>query len=147
AAAARKRAHRCTAAQMRNDHAPGHNLWRHLRQPAGNVLVREAVEPVPAHALRVQALRDRVMVRKRVVATMEGGVEAGDLRKIGRTGKDRTDRGQGIRLAQGRGRNIPLQLREHPPVPHYPPPALPPPPPHPHPPPPPPPPPPSPPPP
>src|SRR5215467_11045129 len=31
AAAARKRAHRCTAAQMGNDHAPGCNLWRHLR--------------------------------------------------------------------------------------------------------------------
>src|SRR5262249_750219 len=57
--------------------------------------------------------RDRVVVRKRVVATMEGGVEAGDLRKIGRTGKDRTDRGQVVRLVQGCKRNIPLELREH----------------------------------
>src|SRR5262249_56806707 len=59
-----------------------------------------------------QALRDRVVIRKRVVATMEGGVEAGDLRKIGKTGKDRTDRGQVVRLVQGRERNIALELRE-----------------------------------
>src|SRR5262245_51876009 len=98
---------------MRNDHAPGCNLWRHLRQPAGNVLVGEAVEPVAAHALRVKTLRDRVVVRKCVVATMEGGVETGDLRKIGGTGKNRTDRDEVVRLMQGRERNIALELREH----------------------------------
>src|SRR5215472_14378725 len=94
AAAACKRAHRCTAAQMGNDHAPGGNLWRHLRQPAGNVFVGEAVEPVAAHTLRIEALRDGVVVRKCVVATVKGGVEAGDLRKVGEAGEKRADWGE-----------------------------------------------------
>ena len=46
------------------------------------IFVGQAVESVAAHALRVEPLRDRIMIGDRAVAAVERGVEAGDLRQV-----------------------------------------------------------------
>ena len=64
---------------MGDDHPPGGDLWCDVRQPAGDVFVRQAVEPVAADAFGVESTRDRIGVGERTVAPMVRRVEAGDL--------------------------------------------------------------------
>ena len=113
AAARRQRAHRGAAAEMRDDHAPARDRRRDLRQALRDVFVGKAVEAVAAHAFGVEALRDRVVVGKRAVAAMKGGVEAGDLRQIRKARADRADRRQVVGLMQRRERNVALESRKH----------------------------------
>ena len=75
------RAHGGAAAEMGDDHAALGNVGRHLRQPARDVFVGQAVKAVAAHALLVEAARERVAVGNLGMAAVEGGVEAGDLRQ------------------------------------------------------------------
>ena len=55
-----------------------------LRQHRGDVLVREAVEAVAAHARVGQLLRQREHLRERRIGAVHRGVEAGDLRQLRR---------------------------------------------------------------
>src|SRR3954468_16626328 len=55
-------AHRCSATEMSNNHLAVRNLWLDFAKPAGNVLVREAVKAVTAHALVIEILRNREMI-------------------------------------------------------------------------------------
>ena len=48
---------------MGDDDPPVGDLRRHLRQPARDVFVGEAVKAVAPHALGVEALGDRVVIR------------------------------------------------------------------------------------
>ena len=50
------------------------------------------MKSVAADAFRIEALRDRVVVRKRMMRAVEGGIEACDLQQAGRAGADRMDR-------------------------------------------------------
>jgi hypothetical protein len=95
---------------MGNDHSPGCDPGCHLRQTARNIFIRQAVESVPTHAFNIEALRNRVVISERAVAAVEGGIEAGDLSKVGEAGKKRADRGKIIRLVQGRERNIAFEI-------------------------------------
>jgi len=47
---------------MRNDNAAARHIRRDLRQAIGDVFVGEAVKPVPAHAVRIEAFRQRIMI-------------------------------------------------------------------------------------
>ena len=67
---------------MGDDHPAVRDLRRDARQAIGDVFVGQAVKAVAAHALGIEALRDRVVVRDRAMAAMKGGVEAGDLRQV-----------------------------------------------------------------
>ena len=64
------------------DTLPGRASGKQPGQAARDVFVRQAVESIAAHAFRIEMLRDGVVVRQRVVTAVEGGVEAGDLRKV-----------------------------------------------------------------
>ena len=66
---------------MGDDHAPAGNVGRDLRQALGDVLVGQAVEAVAPDAFGMELVRDRIMVRQRVVIAVKGRIEAGDLRQ------------------------------------------------------------------
>ena len=83
---------------MRNDHPAAGDIGRDLRQPIGNVLVRETMEAVAAHALRIEALGQRVMIGERTVAAVERRIEAGDLRQFGTSFENGADRREIVRL-------------------------------------------------
>ena len=74
-----ERAHRSTGAQMADHHPALRQARVDLVQPAGDVLVGQAVKAVAAHTLLVPAVRDREPVGDLGMAAMERGVEAGDL--------------------------------------------------------------------
>src|SRR5215207_11034122 len=71
------------------------------------------MESVAAHAFRMEARGNRVMVCDCVVRAVEAGIEAGDLRKVRKAGKKRTDGSEIVWLVQGRQRNTALKLGEH----------------------------------
>ena len=52
---------------MGDDHAPVRDVRRDLRQAFGNVLVGKAVETVAPDAFGMELVRDRVIVRERIV--------------------------------------------------------------------------------
>ena len=70
------------------------------------------MEAVAAHAFRIQGLRDRIMIRSRAVVSVEGRIEAGNLRKLREICKNGADRREIVRLVQGRKRHIALEPRE-----------------------------------
>ena len=59
-----------------------------MRQPARDVLIRQAVKAVAPHALRIEPLRDCVVIGERAVAAMKRGVEAGDLWEIAESARE-----------------------------------------------------------
>ena len=71
------------------------------------------MKAVAAHALRIEALRDGVVIRDRAVAAMERGVEAGNLRQMRKTRENGADRREIVRLVQRRERDIALKIGEH----------------------------------
>ena len=77
------------------------------------------MKPVAAHALRVEALRDRIMVRQRRMHAVEGGVETCDLKKPRRADADRPDRREIVGLMQRRQRRVAFEMREHRVVDHH----------------------------
>ncbi len=81
------------------------------REAAGDVLVREAVEAVAAHALVVERPGQSDPLRDRRLPPMEGRVETGDLRQVRPRGGQGPDRGETLRLVQRRQRNERLQRR------------------------------------
>ena len=98
---------------MRDDHASVGDVRRHLRQPAGDVFVRQPVEAIPSDALGIITLRNGEVVRDGTVAVMKSGVEAADLRKAGGAGQQRADRGEVVGLVQRRERDETLEIGEH----------------------------------
>ena len=71
------------------------------RQHGGDVLVRQAVEPVAPDARLVQLGRQRESLRDVGIGPVEGGVEAGDLRQIRHPLQQQGDRRQVVGLMQG----------------------------------------------
>ena len=69
---------------MGDDHVLARDLRRDRAQLAGDVFVGEAVEAVAPHALVVIGARQRERVGDEGMAAVEGGVEAGDLRRPGK---------------------------------------------------------------
>ena len=84
AAAAGQGAHGRAAAEMRDDHAARRDVRRDLAQALGDVFVRQPVKPVASDAFGIEVLGNGVMVGDRAVAAMKRGVEAGDLRQLGK---------------------------------------------------------------
>ena len=79
--------------------APAHDL----RGPPRRVRVRQTVEAVPAEVPALAPLRrERVRERGGGQGRVEGGVEAGDGRDVREHGRHGSERGQGLRLVQGR---------------------------------------------
>ena len=60
------------------------------RKPARDVFIGQAVKSVSAHALRIEMLRDRIVVGDRAVAAVKRGIEAGDLREVRAAGEQST---------------------------------------------------------
>jgi hypothetical protein len=56
---------------MGDDHALAGNVGRNGLQPLGDEFVGEAVKSVAAHALRVEPLRNRIIVRNRAVTAVK----------------------------------------------------------------------------
>ena len=71
------------------------------------------MEAVAAHALRVQVLRNGIMISNRAVASVEGCIEAGNLRQIGKKRENGADGREIVRLMQRRKRHIALEAGEH----------------------------------
>ena len=92
---------------------PLRNVRRHLRQPARDVLVRQPVKSVAAHAFLVEALWQRVAVGNFGMAAMKRRVEAGDLRKLRLSLQQRADRAEIVRLMERRERRESLKPLEH----------------------------------
>src|SRR5271163_3402231 len=113
ASPAYERTHRSAAAEMSHDDPAGRDPRRHERQAARDKFIGQAVEAVAAYALRVEPLRDRVMVSDRAVAAVERGVEAGDLGKAGHARKYRTHRREIVWLMERRQRNIAFEMRQN----------------------------------
>src|SRR4029077_13168961 len=106
------RAHRSAVAEMGDDHVLARDLRRYRAQLSGNELVGEAVKAVATYALVVIGARQSVCVVDEGMATMEGGVEAGDLRRRRERLHRRFDAGDIVRLVEWRERDERLQLRE-----------------------------------
>ena len=70
----------------------------------------EAVAPDTGFS---QLRGQREHLRQRRIAAVEGGIEAGDLRKLRRALHQAPDRRQVMRLVQRRERNQFLELRHH----------------------------------
>ena len=64
------------------------------------------MEPVSANALGVEVFRDGIVIGQRIVAAVEGRIEAGNLRQRGEVGEERTDGRQIVRLVKRRQRDI-----------------------------------------
>jgi hypothetical protein len=76
-----------------------------MSQVLRDVFVLEPMEAVAADALGIEALWDAIMVGDAAVTAMEGGIEAGDLGKIGKALEQRADWGEIVGLMQRRQRN------------------------------------------
>ena len=85
---------------------PAGDLGRDLGQALGDILVAEAVEAVAADAFVVEGARQCVAVGVRRMVSVEGGVEAGDLRHLGRDLHREADRREIVRLVQRRERLV-----------------------------------------
>ena len=59
-------------------------VGRDLRQALRDIFVGKTVKAVTPHALGIEAVRDRVMIRQRVMVAMEGCIETCDLRQCGK---------------------------------------------------------------
>ena len=68
------------------------------------------MKAVAAHAFRMQVLRNSIIIGSRAVVSVEGRIEAGNLRKLRKICKNRADRSEIVRLVQGRKRYIALKL-------------------------------------
>ena len=112
AATARERAHRCAAAEVGHDDSPRCDLGRYLGQAARDEFIRQTMKSIPAHALGVGTLRDRVVIGKRTVAAMKGCIETGDLRKAREACQHRADRREVVWLVKRRQRCIALKIGE-----------------------------------
>ena len=72
------------------------------------------MESVAPYSLFIELIRNCVLVRDPVMATMEGGVEARHLRQGWKIGKERFDRCEIVGLMKRRQRDIALQARNQP---------------------------------
>ena len=98
---------------MGDDDALVRYIRRDLPQAICNVLIRQAMEPVAADAFGVETLRDRVMVRDRTVAAMEGGIKASNLRHVGPICEQCPNGSEIVRLVQRCQRIVLLEPRQH----------------------------------
>ena len=100
ALARRERAHGCAAAEMGNHDPAFGNFGRDLAEPPRDVLVGKAVKSIATNPLRIERLGDRKAVGDLRMASMESGVEAGNLQQARLPLQDRPDRGKVIGLVQ-----------------------------------------------
>ena len=91
---------------MGDDHPALGDIGRDLRQRLGDVFVGETVKSVTPNALGMELMRDRIMVRDRVMRAVKRGVETGHLRKIRKIGQQGADRRQIVRLMKRRQRTM-----------------------------------------
>ena len=68
------------------------------------------MKAIAAHAVRVEAFRDCIMVRDRAVTAVERSVETGDLRQLRTAREQRADRRQIVRLVERRQRDVALEM-------------------------------------
>src|SRR5262245_30846270 len=71
------------------------------------------MESVSAHPFGIVGFRDRIVVSQRAVSAMECRVEASDLRQIGTSFEQRSDRRQIVRLVERSKRNVALETVQH----------------------------------
>jgi hypothetical protein len=71
------------------------------------------MEAITAHALGIELLRNRVMIREGAMTAVEGCIEAGDLRQARKSIQNRPDRRQIVGLMQRRQGDVLLQIGEH----------------------------------
>ncbi len=78
-----QRTHRGAVAEMGHDHPACRQSGRDRCEGAGDIFVGDAVKAIAAHPLLIEGLRDGEMIGDRGMAAVEGGVEAGDLGRVG----------------------------------------------------------------
>ena len=98
---------------MGDNHPPCGDVGCHGGQALGDVLVREPMKPIAAHALGIGVLRDRVVISNGAAPVMKGRIETRNLRQLRKALRDRTDRRQVVGLMQRRQADILLQVREY----------------------------------
>ncbi len=107
------RTHARAVAQMAHDSSPGGGMAVVLWQNRGDVLVREAVEPVAAYTRVMQFARNGEASGNIRIRGVECCIEARDLRHIWLPLQQRPDRRQVVRLVQWRQRDELLQRVQH----------------------------------
>src|SRR5208337_3134688 len=85
----------------------------YLPKSAGDIFVRQTVEPITSHTLGVQRQWYRKVIRQRAVPTMKCRIETGDLREVRETTQDRPDRRKIVRLVKRRQRDVAFESRQH----------------------------------
>src|SRR5690242_17900179 len=98
---------------MREDHPSSRKRRRELAQAGYQVFVRQTVEAVAPHAFVAQAPWQCEGLRQMALATMKGGIEAGNLRHARCGGEDRANGGEVVRLMQRRQWAQRLQCAQH----------------------------------
>ena len=88
----------CAIAEVRDDDTTIRMRAQVLRQSAGDVFVRQAMETVALDAAGGEFAWQRKVLRERVLGTMKRGVEARDLRQSRMQCHQRADRRQVVRL-------------------------------------------------
>ena len=84
-----------------------------FRQHRGDVLVRQAMKSVSSHAGGVQLLGQGESLRHLRICAVERGVEAGDLRQLGRALEQPTNGSEIVRLMERRQRDQLFKRRRH----------------------------------
>ena len=100
AAPALHRAQARPIAQMRHDHPAGEQGGFGGLQQMRDMIERQAVKPRAPHALRGDLPRQGKLRGEMGQGGVEAGVEAGYLWQFRANGRDRTDRGEVVRLMQ-----------------------------------------------
>src|SRR5690242_16624509 len=98
---------------MRDDDTPVSDGGRDLRQNGGDVLVRQTVKSVALNARVADVLGQRNELRNRWLTAMKAGVEARDLRDVGKVLGDGVDGGKVMRLVQRREGNQSAQVLQY----------------------------------
>ena len=107
-------AHAGAIAEMGHDELAARTFRRHLRQHRDDVFVGKAVKPVAANALGRQLARQGEFLCQRRLRSVEGRVEAGNLRERGHNGANGADRRDMVGLVQRRERHQHFKCANHP---------------------------------
>ena len=86
------------------------NLGKGFGEMGGNVLIGEPVEPVAAHALRIERLGNGIAIGDLGVPAMKGRIEAGNLQQMRLARGDQANEPEVMGLVQRRERRQAFEL-------------------------------------
>ena len=83
---------------MADDDASCRMHGRHLPQPLADIFVGQSVKSVAPDALRIEFARQGIGVADPRMGAVKGGIEAGDLQRVGKGAMGRAHAGKIMRL-------------------------------------------------